>query len=539
MYKKLSPLFWPTSLLLLVLAGQQAHQWLPLTLPAGVAESGARFWASLVWLTGGWVATVTINRLLVDFWIRRRHRQVAPALIRSLVFVVVFLFVSSGILSLVFHKEITGLWAMSGGVGLIIGIALQGLLANFFAGITINAEGAFKVGEYVQINNTRLAPKLLTGKVVDINWHSTRIKTSEGNLILMPNNLFNTTIISNLSVLGLERALEISLYFDSQEPLERLTRILEAAALSTREILRLPSPKALVGDINERGQEVLIEAWFVQGKVREKDARSALMTSIHQHLRQAGIAVAKPAQELWLTRLAREKKDLLGQRIELLGQVDLFGGLSENDRAVMAVNLKERQYAKGELIFAQGDPAKSMFVVMEGLIRVKVEIEGQGRRVEIAELTPGSYVGEMSLFTGAPRSADVEAVSSAILYEITQETLSYLLEKNPSLSRRLFHEIAVRQAQMLKKKDKSQAQHEREQQQLTRTTFHKIKRYFQEITGGLFLVEPSSEPRLTPDNAAHMGLLMAKIGNIDQRDLARSAVILGIGTPRPPKKEQV
>ena len=58
MYKKLSPLFWPTSLLLLVLAGQQAHQWLPLTLPAGVAESGARFWASLVWQrspsTGCW-----------------------------------------------------------------------------------------------------------------------------------------------------------------------------------------------------------------------------------------------------------------------------------------------------------------------------------------------------------------------------------------------------------------------------------------------------------------------------------------------------
>jgi CRP-like cAMP-binding protein len=70
-----------------------------------------------------------------------------------------------------------------------------------------------------------------------------------------------------------------------------------------------------------------------------------------------------------------------------------------------------------------------MFIVLEGSFQVNIEVDGKPLRV--ADLWPGEYFGEMSLFTGAPRSATVIAQSESIVLEIDKATVAGLFNKHP------------------------------------------------------------------------------------------------------------
>jgi len=494
--------------------------------------------ATFAWLFGGWFCFIVVSRIVIDFWLHRWHPKVAPALTRSLIFVLFVLIVLSGILSTVFDKPITGLWAMSGGISLILGIALQSIIADFFAGIILNAEGTFKVGDHIQVNNIRLHPiGLLRGRVIDINWHSTRIRTPEGDLIIFPNNMFNTTVVTNLSAPGAERAFEVLLSFDYGESIERITRILEAAALSTQELLRLPLPKILVGRSNGLQQEYRVEVWFSQGRVREKDARSALMTHIHHHIQHSGIIPAPlitntPAPAFLPPR--PPQLTVLEKRVRQLRQTELFGKLSQGDLEIISANLKERTFRKGELVVRQGAAGDSMFLVIEGLVQVKVNIQEQSSDLALAELQPGEYFGEMSLFSGENRIADIECLTSSILFEITKETLQYLLEKNPLLSQRLVVAIARRQSELIIQQDRNREELKRLKEQVVQSTFRKVRNYFSDFIDSLFMITHHHDKSISAASVSHMGLLAAQIGIESHQELALNSVILGIGIPKPP-----
>ena len=101
---------------------------------------------------------------------------------------------------------------------------------------------------------------------------------------------------------------------------------------------------------------------------------------------------------------------------------------------------------KGEQLIRHGEQADSMFLVSEGALEVKVPGK-DGNAITVATLWPGDCVGEMSLLTGAPRSADVYARVDAILVEIKKENIAPILESNPRLIDEISELLAKRQAQ--------------------------------------------------------------------------------------------
>jgi CRP-like cAMP-binding protein len=100
---------------------------------------------------------------------------------------------------------------------------------------------------------------------------------------------------------------------------------------------------------------------------------------------------------------------------------------------------------KGEQLIHQGDQADSMFLVSEGSLEVKIR-DKNDQLVTVASLWPGDCVGEMSLLTGAPRSADVFARVDAVLVEIKKEHVAPILESNPRLINEISELLAKRQA---------------------------------------------------------------------------------------------
>jgi CRP-like cAMP-binding protein len=99
-------------------------------------------------------------------------------------------------------------------------------------------------------------------------------------------------------------------------------------------------------------------------------------------------------------------------------------------------------FAPGETVIRAGDPGSSMFVVHNG--RVCVQVNENGRARTVATLSEGAFFGEMALFTGEPRTANILALEETEVLEIGHAAMKLVFETNPDLVESLSHIIAER-----------------------------------------------------------------------------------------------
>jgi CRP-like cAMP-binding protein len=94
------------------------------------------------------------------------------------------------------------------------------------------------------------------------------------------------------------------------------------------------------------------------------------------------------------------------------------------------------------MVIRAGDPGSSMFVVHNGKVRVQVNDNGRPRTV--ATLNEGDFFGEMALFTGEPRTANVVALEETEVLEIGHAAMKRVFDTNPDLVESLSFIIAER-----------------------------------------------------------------------------------------------
>jgi small-conductance mechanosensitive channel len=133
-----------------------------------------------VWLAGA----VLFNRLLTlvfwDSFVVKTLGRSAPRLIIQLTSVLVFLIAASGVLRFVFDQSIAALWATSGAIGIVVGLALKNLILDTFSGLAIHLERPFKVGDWINCH-TRMGEYI--GRVEETNWRTTRLWTTGPNRV--------------------------------------------------------------------------------------------------------------------------------------------------------------------------------------------------------------------------------------------------------------------------------------------------------------------------------------------------------------------
>src|SRR5262249_2775714 len=95
-------------------------------------------------------------------------------------------------------------------------------------------------------------------------------------------------------------------------------------------------------------------------------------------------------------------------------------------------------------VIRAGDQGSSMFVVHNG--RVQVQVSDGGKPRPVAMLSEGDFFGEMALFTGEPRTANVVALEETEVLEIGHAAMKHLFETNPDLAESISWTIAERRA---------------------------------------------------------------------------------------------
>ncbi len=128
----------------------------------------------------------------------------------------------------------------------------------------------------------------------------------------------------------------------------------------------------------------------------------------------------------------------------ILAQVPLFAGLSREQLEALARSLRSRQYPRGSIVFHQGDPGTTLYIIEDGEVKLTV-LSSEGKEIVLALLGVGGFFGELTLIDGEPRSATAVAKTACQLLALERDHLLRFLEDHPragmglmaALSRRL------------------------------------------------------------------------------------------------------
>ena len=121
-----------------------------------------------------------------------------------------------------------------------------------------------------------------------------------------------------------------------------------------------------------------------------------------------------------------------------LARSALFSRLAPETLREMAQEMRTRTFRKGALIFHQGDPSDSFYVLVEGRVKVFVTSE-DGDEMVLATLSPPDALGEVALFDGGERSASAEALQAVTAMALSRSTLLAVLRKDPNAAEALLH----------------------------------------------------------------------------------------------------
>ena len=131
------------------------------------------------------------------------------------------------------------------------------------------------------------------------------------------------------------------------------------------------------------------------------------------------------------------------QLIDILHRVPLFSELDDRELACLERLVKTRQVDKKNIIVQEDDPGDSLFIVLEGMVKIS-SYTADGKEVVLALLGKGAFFGEMSLLDRQPRSATVTTMEPTRLAQISRRDLDPLLLEQPQITLKLLTEVVAR-----------------------------------------------------------------------------------------------
>ena len=126
--------------------------------------------------------------------------------------------------------------------------------------------------------------------------------------------------------------------------------------------------------------------------------------------------------------------------LDILSKVSLFKGLNKPLLRKLLIDLFEKEYGAGEIIFSEGDSGKALYIVMSGSVHI-VKKTGSENKV-LALLGPGSYFGELALISESPRFASAISEEKTNLLIMYKSYFDNLIKGNSRISSRVLLNLA-------------------------------------------------------------------------------------------------
>ena len=412
------------------IAGLAGEAWRP-----ALEKSLPLVFGTLVWIAGAFALGRALFTLILNPMIRSRTGINAPAILANFIHAALMIITIPLIIKYVFDRPIGGLVASSGLVTLIIGVAIRDMIADFFSGLAMNIERPYSIGDWIE-----LEPGVV-GRVMELNWRSTRLMTQSHRTVIVPNNNLAARQFVNYSLpeRRYRESIEIALNYTTDP--DRAENILTAALMATRGLAKDAPHNVRIREFGERGVVYEIRFW-IDDLAEKVGVRHRLAANVLRYLHQAGIPIPYAQQEVVISRKLETRQERRMDVGKLLSRMDLLAPLTRDELGQLATVAKACDYPAGTVIFRHGDEGSSLYLLVEGVAEASVGVNGD--QTSVAKIEPGQAFGEMSVLTGAPRAATVRALTKVHALKVRREDLEPIFRARPEIATELADVMARR-----------------------------------------------------------------------------------------------
>jgi len=337
----------------------------------------------------------------------------------------------------------------------ILVVSLQSTLGNILGGLAIQVDGSIHTGDWIQLENGR------QGKVKDIRWRHTAIETRDWDTIIVPNS---TLLAQSFTILGRRTGQpsqhRMWVYFNvdfRHTPTQVISVVNEALqAAPIPNVARTPPPHAICYDLAKDTRDSFAYyavRYYLTDFAVDDPTSSAVRARIYAALRRASIPLARPASTAFFA--PNEDSDdpnrmerLSRRRLLAIESMDIFRILTNEERSYLAGHLRYAPFTFGETMTRQGAVAHWLYILTSGKAEVRAHAATDDKGTRIAVLEAPAFFGEMGMMTGAPRAADVIALTDAECYRLDKEGFQSIVKDRPEIVDEISETLAKRRVEL-------------------------------------------------------------------------------------------
>ncbi|MGI9622859.1 MAG: mechanosensitive ion channel domain-containing protein, partial [Acidimicrobiales bacterium] len=387
-------------------------------------------WLATAVLAVGTIAVLSLLRALVV--VIRRHsrepgRQKVPELLLLLPRLIVLITAFWLLLDRVWSVDLSNL-ATALGVGtLVVSLALQDTLSGLASGFLLLGDRPFSPGDWIQVRD-------IEGRVVDVNWRSSRIETRPGDLVIVPNSELASEVITNYDEPTRLHRVDVQLQVAFSNSPTSAKEMLLASAWSVEGVLSEPAPSVRVVGVDDPLMTYSVRMWVDDYGIKPR-VQSDFGSLVWYHSHRMGVPLPSPAFDLYHHDPNQEAVEAAIGPTEIaawLAEAPLLADLPPAELEVLSVASEVETFAQGEVILTGERTDSAVFVIHQGLARVLVDDPG-GNAITVVELGSGDVFGIISSsVTGLAPS--VIAVTDCELVVLDGDVASSVTSRNPDVA---------------------------------------------------------------------------------------------------------
>lgn len=207
--------------------------------------------ALAIFVVGRWAAKL-LNRLAIKAMQRGRLDPLLVKFLGNILHALMLIFVVLAAISQV-GIQTTSLIAVIGAAGLAVGLALQGSLANFAAGVLVIIFRPYKIGDYVEAGG-------VAGTIDDVQIFTTELTTPDNRRIIVPNGQMMNGAITNYSSHDIRRVdLVVGVGYD--DDIDIVRRVLEEVVADDPRVLADPAPNIRMSAMGDSSVSWIVRPW--------------------------------------------------------------------------------------------------------------------------------------------------------------------------------------------------------------------------------------------------------------------------------------
>ncbi|MCB9799650.1 MAG: mechanosensitive ion channel [Candidatus Omnitrophica bacterium] len=242
--------------------------------------------AIAIFIIGKWVANV-VSGLIGKMM---KHSNVDTALsdfVQNLVKIAILAFVIIAALGRL-GIQTASFIAVLGAAGLAVGMALQGSLSNFAAGVLIILFHPFKIGDFIAAGGEK-------GTVKEISIFNTILSTPDNVRVIVPNAQITSGSITNYSA-NAQRRVDLVIGVSYSDDLQKTKQVLTSVITSDSRVLKDPAPTVAVSELADSSVNFVVRPWV--NAADYWDVYFALTQKIKEELDKNGISIPFPQRDV-------------------------------------------------------------------------------------------------------------------------------------------------------------------------------------------------------------------------------------------------